>query len=798
MFYEAFEKDAEDVGLVLGLQVSKRGAMKMVGFPATHLEERVAQLIGMGMRVARVEEMSVSGGNVNGDVIVRGMKEVMSVATWGEGEGCIACIWTSSSSSSSCDVGMCCCDVRSATMAIGNVEEGQVATALARWRVREVVMARTMQGATSLRRVAVAAAGKCVWERGGWDAQRGRKELMRAVDTEEALKLEDSPEEEMMAAAGMIAYLEETGHWEGFKRTMKVVSLMEAPSKRMALDANALQCLQIEEGPMALMRLLQPHMKTPQGLREMRLWAMAPLNDAKAIHDRQQCIEAIRGSGVWTENLRKTLRSIGQCEAERIVQQCAQGNCGVQKLVLLTDATNAAWELLTRSFNRGPESCPIACPPLESATQVQEAWGMRIKNELWSLCNWKVASADGVLDPSPGEDAEADAAREGIRQAEAKLEDLLESARKSFHSRHVEWKHLHHRPYLIEVPDSIASRAPPTFQQVGTVKGFVRFSSPILANAVAALEVQREALRSRQQSFLVRAQQCAAQLASPIRELFHVIAHLDCLQALAGFVDAHPGSLTKPEILPLPADHEPVIFEAHALLHPGSLFSGAQNLVANDVMMGTFGQPLVMLVTGPNMGGKSTLLRSVAIAAVMAQMGCWVPCEKLRMTVCDGVYTRMGARDDIWRGHSTFMMEMQETSRILHQATRHSLVVIDELGRGTSTVDGHAIAHSVLHHLQFGKRCRTLFSTHLHQLAKEFSHLNTVGPRMMSFVVENGTLVFLYRLVEGVTPASYGMNVARMAGVPEHVVARGEVMADAFQKWSGSMPCVLLEQAMKK
>jgi DNA mismatch repair protein MSH6 len=187
------------------------------------------------------------------------------------------------------------------------------------------------------------------------------------------------------------------------------------------------------------------------------------------------------------------------------------------------------------------------------------------------------------------------------------------------------------------------------------------------------------------------------------------------------------------------------------------------------------------------MGGKSTILRQTCIAIIMAQLGCYVPARRCRMTPVDRIFTRIGANDNILAGQSTFMVELQETSKILQHATPHSLVILDELGRGTSTFDGYAIAYAVLHYLISHSGCMGLFSTHYHLLCKEFEDNPLLSRFHMACVVDdvNKQVTFLYTLVSGVCPQSYGMNVARLAGVPDAIVQRAEVVARDFEKTHG-------------
>jgi len=202
-------------------------------------------------------------------------------------------------------------------------------------------------------------------------------------------------------------------------------------------------------------------------------------------------------------------------------------------------------------------------------------------------------------------------------------------------------------------------------------------------------------------------------------------------------------------------------------------------VIPNDIKLGG-DSPVVMVLTGPNMGGKSTLLRQTCIAVIMAQMGSYVPAASCVLSPVDRIFTRLGARDDIVTGQSTFMVELQETGNMLKYATSSSLVILDELGRGTSTFDGYAIAYSVLAHLATTIKCRTMFSTHYHSLTEEVGRLPSTGVYHMASIVDeaNKEVAFLYRLTDGNCPRSYGLHVANMASIPKSILEEAQTIAN--------------------
>jgi DNA mismatch repair protein MSH6 len=204
------------------------------------------------------------------------------------------------------------------------------------------------------------------------------------------------------------------------------------------------------------------------------------------------------------------------------------------------------------------------------------------------------------------------------------------------------------------------------------------------------------------------------------------------------------------------------------------------SFVPNDTLINPANGETVLLVTGPNMGGKSTLLRQTCIAVILAQLGCWVPAASLRLTPVDRIFTRLGASDRILEGKSTFYVEMEETKNLLRFGSPRSLAIVDELGRGTSTFDGYAIAHAVLRYLVRAVGCRSLFSTHYHMLLEEFRGAEGVALYHMASREAHDEVVFLYRFERGECPQSFGLNVARMAGIPRAVLERARAKAKEF------------------
>ena len=258
-----------------------------------------------------------------------------------------------------------------------------------------------------------------------------------------------------------------------------------------------------------------------------------------------------------------------------------------------------------------------------------------------------------------------------------------------------------------------------------------------------------------------------------LQSLSAVLSELDVLQSLAEA--AATGGWVRPEILAdrtleLMDGRHPVV-ERH--LPPGERF------VPNDVVLDA--DRRIALITGPNMAGKSTYIRQAAVLVLMAQMGSFVPCSKARVGVCDRIFTRVGAEDDLARGQSTFMVEMSEAAHILHHASEHSLVILDEIGRGTSTFDGIALAWAITEYLSEVVGARTLFATHYHELTEIAVHLPSVRNLNVAVREWGDEIVFVRRIQEGATDRSYGIHVARLAGVPAAVVERARAVLSGME-----------------
>jgi len=389
----------------------------------------------------------------------------------------------------------------------------------------------------------------------------------------------------------------------------------------------------------------------------------------------------------------------------------------------------------------------------------------------------------GHMVPFPGIEAEFDAASAEMEAVESKLNEYLDRMRSHFHDRSIQYKQIGKEAYQLEVPNAALKKygTPTNFQEMSATKDYKRFYSPTIKSLLEPLSEAKERKDDVCHDIIRR-------MLAKFDENYDLwlravvcVAELDCLMSLSHASFRADGPMCRANIVECSKTGAAVLTLVESR-HPCISNLSAKPFIPNDVRMGG-AEPPFLLVTGPNMGGKSTILRQTCICVIMAQLGMYVPAVECSLSPADRIFTRIGAQDRILAGESTFKVELLETVDIVRHATKHSLCLLDELGRGTSTFDGLAIAHAVATDLSERVGCRTLFSTHYHHLTEDFLHHPNIGCYHMDCQVEDSqqNVTFLYRFVKGSCPRSYGLNVARLAGLPKRVLDIAERHGHDFE-----------------
>lgn len=559
------------------------------------------------------------------------------------------------------------------------------------------------------------------------------------------------------------------------------------------------------------------------GKRLLRRWLAEPLLDPAAINDRFNAIDYLHAaddaSGTLLSELRAQLsqlpdltRALAKTHAAATVADNAvmfddTNKRRVKEFTTLLSGLRSALDILDSvsldiASRRDSTDADAAPRRLEwlvtSGAGVPDGAAARLSWFFDGAFDYAAARKDGTLFLRPGAVQSYDARKQAVADVEARLNQELAKHKSALREPGLKFFHRPKEPYQIEVPAACVQRSnlPRSWVLKSQSKTAQRYWTPeverLAGEHIDAAELLELETKTALRSLLGRFDDDAATWSAVAR----AVAELDVLLALAVVSRSDgTGPMCRPKVVPAAqsgadGDAAPML-HARSLRHPVLASRMNNNFVANDVFLGgadagASGQayPRAVVVTGSNMGGKSTLLRQTCLAAILAQVGCFVPATSCTLTPVDRIFTRLGAHDRITRGQSTFAVEMEETATILSHATPQSLVIVDELGRGTSTHDGYAIAHAVLVDLTRRLRCRTLFATHYHLLTESFAADPAVALYEMAIRVNEETkdITFLYRFSPGVAPASFGIHCARLAGIPATVADHADTSAKEFEE----------------
>ncbi|KAJ8412634.1 hypothetical protein AAFF_G00115850 [Aldrovandia affinis] len=565
---------------------------------------------------------------------------------------------------------------------------------------------------------------------------------------------------------------------------------------------------------------------TPFGRRLLKQWLCAPLCSPVAIGDRLDALEDLMGAPGPASEARELLKKLP--DLERLLSKIhsmgtplkGQGHPD-SRAVLYEETTYSKRKIADflsalegfKTMQQIVSALAPAAAGLRSRllqqvvvqkAESEEGLFPDLSGELqrWDTAfDHQKARSTGVISPKSGFDPEYDQALEGIRDAERGLNEYLDRQKKRLGCRNMAYWGTGRNRYQMEVPDSVSDRnIPKEYDAKSTKKGWKRYWTREIEELFSELQGWEE--------------KRDAALKDCMRRLFYnfdknyrdwqtaveCMAVLDVLLCLSQYSQGGDGPMARPKVL-LPGDapESRPFLDLRGSRHPcvTKTFFG-DDFIPNDILIGCPGEgehseeegrATCVLVTGPNMGGKSTLMRQCGLVVILAQLGCYVPAESLCLTPVDRVFTRLGASDRIMSGESTFYVELSETASILHHGTGHSLVLLDELGRGTATYDGTAIASAVVKELAERIGCRTLFSTHYHSLVEDHARDPAVRLGHMACMVENEcedpsqeTITFLYKFIRGACPKSYGFNAARLASIPEEVIQSGHEKAREFER----------------
>jgi DNA mismatch repair protein MutS len=770
-FYEMFWEDAQTAAKTLGLALTSRNKgspdeIPMAGVPFHSVEGYLRKMIAAGHKVAiceQTEDAAAAKGLVKREVV-----RLMTPGTLtddplldGRTDNFLAAVAFNVTKTDGFRAGLSWVDLSTGTCVAMSGNEAQVLDEIARLRPAETIIPEHATGQPHEIGQRISALGiHAITTRPGWQftPHHALEQFQRQWQTQTAGGFgfaDDDPA--VLATAAVLTYLEETqktslSHIRPLRRHVVEDHLSIDPASWRSLEIDRTMRSGGTEG--SLLSALD-RTRTPMGARLLRQWLRSPLCDLEHIAARQSAVAALLESPPALKTIVDHLDDV--CDIERIVGRIAVGRVGPRDLAALGRCLNAMPEFMDR-LEALPQSREVA----------PELVAMR------AFCDGQAKYLDGAIlsDPAPhlreggvigaGFDAELDRLRDlgtnsqqWLAQYQAKL-----SSESNIPSLKVGYNKVF--GYYIEVTNAHKEKAPASWTRKQTTTNAERYITSELKDFESEAIGARDKAIALEQQLFEQVRQTLLPQVTTFQELAYGLARVDVLSSLA--------TLAQERRYCRPTMADDRVLEIIDGRHPVLDQQLGSEFVANDVKFGPADS--LQLITGPNMAGKSTFIRQVALITLLAQIGSYVPAKSATIGLVDRLFTRIGASDELHSGQSTFMVEMTETANILNNATDRSLVILDEIGRGTSTLDGLSLAWAIAEHIAAAVQCRTLFATHYHELTDLAERFNGVKNLNVAVREWEDQVIFLHRIVEGGTDRSYGIHVARLAGVPRDVLDR--------------------------
>ncbi|MEY9105898.1 DNA mismatch repair protein MutS [Bradyrhizobium yuanmingense] len=797
-FYELFFEDAEIASRTLGIVLTKRGKhqgadIPMCGVPVERSEDYLHRLISAGHRVAvceQTEDPAAAKARGNKSVVRRGVVRLVTPGTLTEdtlldarANNYLLAIARARSSAGGDRFGLAWIDISTAEFMVTEVSGGELAATLARINPNEAIVTDALFGDNELGQTLRELPAVTPLTRDVFDGATAEKRLCDyfAVATMDGLA--QLTRLEATAAAAAVTYVDRT---QVGKHPPLSPPAREASGATMAIDPATRANLELTrtlagERRGSLLDAIDCTV-TSAGSRLLAQRLAAPLTDAPAIARRLDAVSAFVADPAAREDIRSILR--GAPDMSRALARLSVGRGGPRDLAGIRDGIIAADQVLTRlsELDQPPQEIAAVMAALQRPSRALAAEFASALDEQLPLIKRDGGFVRQGYEPALDEARNLrDASRLVVASMQARYADATSV-------KGLKIRHNNVLGYFVEVTAQHGDKlmSPPlnaTFIHRQTLAGQVRFTTAELGEIEAKIANAGDRALGLELEIFERLCGKALAISDDLRAAAQGFALLDVATSLAKL--AVDENYVRPEVdgslsFAIEAGRHPVVEQA--------LKRNGEPFIANACDLspvpppyppprageGGVGAGQLWLLTGPNMAGKSTFLRQNALIALMAQIGSFVPATRARIGIVDRLFSRVGAADDLARGRSTFMVEMVETAAILNQAGERSLVILDEIGRGTATFDGLSIAWAAIEHLHESNRCRTLFATHYHELTALAAKL----PRMFNATVRvkewQGNVVFLHEVLPGSADRSYGIQVAKLAGLPPAVITRAK------------------------
>ena len=774
-FYETFGEDARTASRILGLTLTRKMAgggtyCDLAGIPYHAIEQYLPRLVRAGLRVAICEQLE--DPRTAKGLVKRGITELVT-----PGVAYNDMVLEVRENNFLCGLhltdnvhGISFLDVSTGEFYVAQGDMAYIDKLLSNFHPSEVVLQRKKQRWFNEH---VAEKYYCnTFDDWVFAPDFARELLLKQFGTNSLKGFGvDDMDMGIIAAGAVLYYLQDTQH----DRTANITNLTRVErDKYVWLDRFTIRNLELVGSPndnaKTLLDIVDQTL-TPMGSRLMRRWVLMPLKELKPIEERLGVVDWLVREGDMRADLAQHIKAVG--DLERLVTKAAVGRIGPREMQQLRRSLIAVAEV-KRVCAQGSEAMKRMAEQLNPCPTLADRIGREVVEEPPAKVEKGGVMAKGVNRELDELRALAGSGKEYLMQLQQR-----ESEHSGIPSLKVGFNNVF--GYYFEVYNTHKDKVPPEWTRKQTLTNAERYITPELKEYEDKILGAEEKILSLEQQLYEQLVAAVIEYVQPVQYDAQLVAQLDCLLSFAEV--ALGGNYCRPELdegdkLIIKDGRHPVI---ETQMAPGEQY------VSNDVLLDKEKQQ-IMIITGPNMSGKSALLRQTALIVLMAQMGCYCPAKQAKIGLVDKVFTRVGASDNISSGESTFMVEMNETASILNNISDHSLVLLDEIGRGTSTYDGISIAWAITEYLHDNKKAhpKVMFATHYHELIEMESQYKRIVNYHVSVKEIDGRVIFLRKLVPGGSEHSFGIHVAKLAGMPPIVVNRADAMLQILEAKNAS------------
>ena len=769
-FYESFDEDAKTVSRLLGITLTERNNgdaddVPMAGFPHHALDSHLPKLIRAGLRVA-ICEQTEDANSSSGKVVDRDVVEVVTPGVSFHDQllnpkqsNFLAAIHFGTGRDKD-RVGFSFIDATTGEFSVTEAGSGQVQDLIQTVAPSEVIVdkRRTDRLQAHLREIPFTVTEQEDWV---FKYDFAYQALLEHFETHSLKGFGvDDMDLGVVAAGAALYYLGETQkgtvpHVRKIKRYSKDEHIALDPETKRNLEL--VQSIQDDGHEGTLVSILD-ETETPMGGRRLRAWLVRPLRDVGRIRHRLDAVEAFVDDRTLRDDLREELNQMG--DLERLAGKVATGRAAPGDLIAIKHTLRRLPNVLGLLTDADSDALGAIEDDLRPCPEMVD----RIQSALVDDPPAKISEGGLIRD---GYSEELDELRTIAKKGKDWVANLEkeESERTDIPSLKVGFNKVF--GYYIEITDTHADKVPEDYIRKQTLVDSERYVTPELKEKEETILTAEDKIETLEQELFNELRDAIAQQTGILQENAELLAYLDCFAGLAEVAERH--DYVRPSVddsleIDIEEGRHPVVEQT---LEPGDPF------IPNDMQLDPDDEQ-ILIITGPNMAGKSVALRQVGLITLLAQVGSFVPAEAAHIGVVDRIFTRVGASDNLAAGESTFLVEMNEAANILNNATARSLILLDEVGRGTSTFDGLSIAWAIVEYLHERPEvaARTLFATHYHELNAMADRLERVHNYRIQVSEHEGEIVFLRKLIPGGADHSYGIEVARMAGLPDAVIAR--------------------------